>query len=71
VKTRLVPLLALIPATAIAHPGHGHTDPDSWAHYLTEPAHVAVLLGAAAVIAIGVVWRRSRRRSRGLTARSG
>lgn len=60
-KARLVALLAAIPTTAFAHPGHGQTDPDGWTHYLTEPVHVAVIGAAVALaVAVGVSWRRSR-----------
>jgi len=61
VKLRLAALLALIPNLALAHPGHGHTDPTSWTHYLTEPVHVALL--SAAVVA-GFVLVRARKRAR-------
>jgi hypothetical protein len=66
VTTRLATLLALVPSIAAAHPGHGHTDPDSWRHYLTEPIHIAALAGVAALaIGIGSAWRRARRRRSG------
>jgi hypothetical protein len=53
--------LSMLPTTAFAHPGHGHTAPGSWTHYLTEPVHVAAV-AAAAVVVIGgaAVWRRLR-----------
>ena len=37
------------PALALAHPGHGHTDPNGLLHYLTEPVHVVQILAAAGV----------------------
>jgi hypothetical protein len=42
-----------------AHPGHGHTDPGSWTHYLTEPVHVIPLaLAVGAVVAGGwISWK--------------
>lgn len=57
---RSIPLW-LFPTAAFAHPGHGHTDPGSWTHYLTEPVHVAAI-AAAALVVIGsaVIWRRLR-----------
>ncbi len=62
-KTRLLAFtalaLGLVPAVAFAHPGHGHTDPSTWRHYLTEPLHVAVLAVAAA--AVLVTWLAYRR----------
>jgi hydrogenase/urease accessory protein HupE len=51
--TRL--LLLLVPTLAFAHPGHGHTEPTSWTHYLTEPVHVALLVIAAVTV---LAWRR-------------
>jgi len=48
------------------HPGHGHTDPGSWTHYLTEPVHVIPLAFAAiAVVAggwVGAKWLARARR---------
>jgi hypothetical protein len=61
VKTSIVALLALAPSIAAAHPGHGHTPPETWTHYLTEPLHVGVL---AAVVSLVTVVRRARRRTR-------
>ena len=59
---RLAALIALIPGLAFAHPGHGHTDPQSWTHYLTEPVHVAVLAIASVAAVFAMV--RARKRSR-------
>jgi putative copper export protein len=62
-KTRIWMFLALVacllPAPALAHPGHGQTDPGGWRHYLTEPQHVLSLAGAIAVLA--VAWFAYRR----------
>jgi putative copper export protein len=74
VKTRLTALLAslAVPTTALAHPGHGTTEPDSWAHYLTEPLHVAVIAAAVSLaLGVGLAWRRSRRASRATAAGRG
>ena len=56
--------LALAPATALAHPGHGTTDPGSVAHYLLDPVH-AMIFGVATCMAVftAVGWRRRRRAS--------
>jgi uncharacterized membrane-anchored protein len=43
-------------STALAHPGHGDTDPNGWRHHLTEPVHVAAV--AVALVALVVVVRR-------------
>jgi hypothetical protein len=66
VTLRLASLLTLVPAVAFAHPGHGTTEPDGWAHYLTDPVHVTVLGGATlGVVLLARSWRRAaRRRSR-------
>ena len=66
---RLATLLAFVPALAIAHPGHGHTAPESWTHYLTEPLHAGVLAGAAVASVVLVrLWRARRRRINGSTS---
>jgi hypothetical protein len=58
----LASLVVSAPALALAHPGHGTTNPDSWRHYLTEPVHVVTAIaGIAAAIGIGWAWRRARR----------
>jgi hypothetical protein len=58
----LTVLATLAPGQAFAHPGHGHTDPQSWAHYLTEPLHVAMLAATAALVLPVLLVRRARRR---------
>ena len=60
-KHLIVALTALAPAVALAHPGHGHTEPASWTHYLTEPVHVVVLAASAALV---ILVHRARRRRR-------
>lgn len=60
---RLAALLSFVPTVALAHPGHGTTEPQSWIHYLTEPGHVALLGGAAiGVVVLGRAWRRIKQR---------
>jgi hypothetical protein len=57
--------LATLLAFLAAHPGHGHTDPESWTHYLTEPAHVIPLaLAVGSIVAVGWFGRRLLARSR-------
>jgi hypothetical protein len=53
-------------AVLALHPGHGTTDPNSWAHYLTEPVHVLALAGIAAisVVVFAIGWRGERVRRR-------
>ena len=57
---------ALFPAAAaLAHPGHGYTDPGSPSHYVFELAHAVVLIAAvsgALLIGWGA-WKLIRRRS--------
>lgn len=74
-KTRIWILLAvaagLLPAPALAHPGHGQTDPDSWRHYLAEPLHVLSLAGAIAALAVAwFAYRRVRDARSGRRQRS-
>ncbi len=68
-KTRVWPLLPLVvsltSAPALAHPGHGQTEPQSWRHYLTEPLHVFLLVaGVVAVLAATWVAHRRERMTR-------
>lgn len=51
----------LSPAVALGHPGHGTTEPHSWAHYLTEPVHI---FGVAAIAAVAILAERARSRRR-------
>jgi hypothetical protein len=64
VKARLAALLVLAPSIALAHPGHGTTEPDTWTHYVTEPVHVGVIVLAAVTWSCALGWHRARRRSR-------
>ena len=63
-------LLLLLAPAAWAHPGHGHTEPDTWRHYLTEPVHV--LAGAAVMLVAFVVTRAwmARRKAQKMLSRS-
>jgi hypothetical protein len=56
--------MSLVPAIAAAHPGHGHTDPRSWTHYVTEPVHAAALIAALVALEISIQWQRGRARRR-------
>ena len=61
--TLRISAVTLLPAVALAHPGHGASDTARWMHYLTEPVHVAILGGAVlGAIVIGAPWRRTKRR---------
>ncbi len=55
----------LVPATlALAHPGHGTTDPASVVHHVAEPVHILPVVVFAVVlcgIAAAMLWiKRSR-----------
>lgn len=46
--TRHLPFLTSVCAgSAFAHGGHGHTGPDEAAHYVVEPVHGVLWIGAA------------------------
>ena len=51
--------------TALAHPGHGATDPQTVTHYTTEPVHTApllIIITAAAGLSLLAARRRDSRR---------
>jgi hypothetical protein len=52
-------LAVLFPSLALAHPGHGHTAPESASHWLAEPAHLGGLVVLA--VALGLVAWAARR----------
>ena len=61
---RWIGLAALISGfsavTALAHPGHGSTPPDSAEHYVAEPVHaVWIVAGFVAVVLTGI-WLTRR-----------
>lgn len=60
----LASMLCLVSRHALAHPGHGDTDPDSWRHYLTEPVHVVVLAAALAAVVVAIFFARAGYRAR-------
>lgn len=60
-KTLAALATTLVPAVALAHPGHGTTEPQSWVHYLTEPVHIG---GVAAIALVAVLVERARSRRR-------
>jgi len=62
IATLIVPLLTS--AAALAHPGHGTTDPEGLVHYVTEPVHALALAAAACVAAAAALWRGRGRRVR-------
>jgi hypothetical protein len=52
-------LVTSIPATLLAHEGHGYIPASNPLHYVAEPVHVFVLLLAASAIG-GVVYHFRR-----------
>lgn len=48
---------------ALAHPGHGTTDPHSFVHYVAEPVHVAPLWLAGIAASAAAISLLARRRS--------
>jgi hypothetical protein len=57
-------LIALVPAAAAAHPGHGTTDSAGLLHYVIEGPHAAPLLLAVAGGAVLAQRWWERRRAR-------
>ncbi|HVK76123.1 MAG TPA: hypothetical protein VM734_22510 [Kofleriaceae bacterium] len=47
--------LQLSALAVLTHPGHGATASPGWAHYLTEPVHVVVLVAVGCVAVAGAV----------------
>lgn len=45
-------LVTVLPAAAMAHPGHGDSEGFSIIHYFTEPVHVLVGLGAILLFSV-------------------
>ena len=59
----LAALVCCCPATLLAHPGHGTTEPETISHYALEPIHllpVAVLIAATGIVWGLRYWNRSR-----------
>jgi hypothetical protein len=53
----------MLPATALAHPGHGESiGSNNLLHYLAEPEHgIPIAVMALAMIAAKMAWGRSTR----------
>lgn len=54
-------LHGLVPSVALAHPGHGTTEPETWSHYFTEPLHLAAIATATLVTVPFVIGLRRTR----------
>jgi hydrogenase/urease accessory protein HupE len=52
--------MLLVTAGAIAHPGHGHGNPLSPGHYVTNPEHAIPLTLAIATGVILITWLANR-----------
>lgn len=59
-----------VSGTALAHSGHGGTEPDSISHYLLEPLHVAAAATAVVAVVAFAAYRVRARRPVGPTKRS-
>ncbi|MBX3437017.1 MAG: hypothetical protein KF861_05975 [Planctomycetaceae bacterium] len=57
-----VTIILGLAGTSQAHPGHGTTDPQTVAHYLTEPVHLAPLMAVVAVSAAAISLLAARNR---------
>lgn len=62
---RSLPVLAIMigTTTAVAHPGHGVTDPQTITHQVTEPVHAIpwmLLIGIGVTLAAtaALIWKR-------------
>lgn len=72
----LLSLLAVMASrAALAHPGHGVTDPASVTHQIVEPVHAVpwmLLIGIALTLAAmgGLWWKQHRGRRRAVAAAS-
>jgi len=49
-------------AAALAHPGHGVTNPSSPPHYLVEPVHAGIAAVVAATALVAGAWAYLYRR---------
>ncbi len=57
-------LVALLPATGIAHEGHGHVEhPSGLAHYLLSPSHFVPWLALAVTVLLALAAVRNRIRA--------
>jgi hypothetical protein len=50
-----------MPFTLRAHPGHGETEGFSIIHYLTEPMHAFITIGAVVALYAVIRYLRSKR----------
>lgn len=56
----VLPLL-LMPLLSAAHPGHGETEGFSVIHYLLEPKHSLVIIGALVVCVLYVKTKKQQK----------
>jgi hydrogenase/urease accessory protein HupE len=50
-----------VPASLLAHPGHGETDGFSIIHYFTEPMHAIIAVGLMVTVYAGIRFLRSKK----------
>lgn len=60
-KSLLLLASTIFPALLMAHPGHGETEGFSFLHYLTEPMHALITLGAIVAVYAGIRYFRSKK----------
>ena len=66
-RTIVFMMSTLLPAAvAVAHPGHGQTEPYSPTHYVFEPTHAVALIAmiAGGLLIVWGAWKLVRRRRR-------
>ena len=60
-KSLLLTVSTALPALLIAHPVHGASEGFSFLHYLTEPMHAIITLGAIVAVYAGIRYFRRKK----------
>lgn len=55
--------IALLPLSVIAHAGHGHDNPLSPGHYVSNPQHSFPITLAIATVVVLITWLALRKKS--------
>jgi hypothetical protein len=56
-------MLTLLPLSTIAHTGHGHDNPLSPGHYMTNPEHSLPIALAIATAVVLLTWIFNRKKN--------